>query len=100
MKSNGKLGFAALAWLLMGCASLLVACGDDDDDDGGGGGSTTFACGQEGQFCVLYTGSASSIDAIRDATSCEEQYYYGLEGDDIEANEMICESLGGTFTAP
>jgi hypothetical protein len=125
MKSNGRLGFATLAWLLIGCASLVVACGDDDDDDGSG--SAKFGCESAGEFCILYTGPSSNIDAIRDASSCEEQgavetdscptadaavctlamggasvsqYYYGLEGDDIQANQMICESLGGTFTAP
>jgi hypothetical protein len=126
MTSNRRFGFASLAWLLIGCAALLVACGGDDDDDDGGGGSR-FACEKAGDFCILYTGSASSVDAIRDATTCEDQggvetdscstadaavctfttggasvsqYYYGLEGDDIEANRMICESFDGTFTAP
>jgi hypothetical protein len=126
MESNGKLGFARLACLVIGCASLVVACGDDDDGDGGSG-SAKFGCESAGQFCILYTGPSSNIDAIRDASNCEDQgavevdscptgdaavcsltmggasvsqYYYGLEADDIEANQMICESLGGTFTVP
>jgi hypothetical protein len=132
---------------------LLLAAGCSDDDDGsdgsssgssgsssgssgssGGGGSgsgqKTFSCGKAGKYCIEYSGSASSIDAIRDATKCLDQgavegtgcakegavictlpqngstgtggaqYYYGVEEDDLASLKSTCEGSGGTFSAP
>ncbi len=93
----------------------------------GPGGNSVYACGSVGEFCAEYRGSAEAIDAIRDATECEEsggteldecpregavyctigesgmqsaQFYYGWEDDEVELYRGICDSAGGTFSEP
>jgi hypothetical protein len=68
------------AWTIVGGLLLAAGCSSDDEgsggsssSSGGGSGQTTFSCGKAGEFCIEYSGSASSIDAIRDATKCVDQ---------------------------
>ena len=72
--SDWKARFIGLT--TVGCLLLGTGCSSSDDDsNGGGGGSdqTTFSCGKAGQFCIEYSGSATNIGTIRDATKCSEQ---------------------------
>lgn len=105
--------------------------GSSTGTGGSSAGDARFACMVEGDgsysTCIEYSGSASSIETIRDASGCTDQggteldacptedagictvslgemssstYYYGFSADDVEAYTAICEATGGTFTAP
>ena len=58
----------ARSWAFAGCLLLCAACGSDDEDDA----QETYSCEKPGMYCIEYTGSASSIDTIRDAMNCME----------------------------